>query len=360
MDKLKHNIRKLHLTSHGKDTSPKTKYPPPLSDEQLEIIVSSVKDWQLTHGSFLKLVNTDQDSTVLAHPVGSTLFPTLFPLSLFTQALTMQKTYNKLYARVAEDEEWLYENLKGDELARILSGIRKEAKTEEHQQGLTLGIWRNDYMLHAHAADELRLKQVEFNTISCAGGIHSNLVPDMHRHLQRSGAYPSPIDIHLPQNHTLSTLTSGLGAAHNAYGRPKSSEATRTCVLMIVQPRIFNVADERPIEYALWDAEVSTYRVEFPSQVLSHTSLSPSRELLFHCPGSTTPLEVSVVYFRAGFEAKECVGSGKEARVRLERSRAIKCPSILSHLTTFKKVQQALTNSENLDWFLCLEEATMI
>ncbi|TVY52653.1 Glutathione synthetase [Lachnellula cervina] len=339
-------------------------YPPPFSDSHLENLVSEIKDWQITHGSLLKLVNTDQDNTVLTHPVGACLLATLFPKELFEQALGLQKVYNKLYAQVAEDEEWLYDTLKDDEFAKTLWGIHEEVKKEG------LGIFRSDYMLDANPAGQVKLKQVEFNTISCAGGIHSNLVSDMHRHLQRRGLYlpaelsaPTPsINIsasHLPPSHTLSTIISGLVSAHKLYGPPKSPAAEQTCILFIVQPRNFNIADERPIDYALWDQNIPTFRVELSPAVLAQTSLTPTRELLYHPPSrpvAALPLEVSVVYFRAGFEAEEYSGPGggdaREARARLELSRAVKCPSILSHLTTFKKVQQALAMPGVLQRFL--------
>jgi hypothetical protein len=53
---------------------------------------------------------------------------------------------------------------------------------------LSLGLFRSDYMLHAAGYHENRgapveLKQVEFNTCSCAGGSHSNKISDMHRYL---------------------------------------------------------------------------------------------------------------------------------------------------------------------------------
>ncbi|TVY73606.1 Glutathione synthetase large chain [Lachnellula suecica] len=353
-------------------------FPPPLSDEQLEILVANIKDWQLTHGSLLKLVSSDEDSTVLAQPVGACLFPTLFPRQLFEQALDLQKTYDKLYARVAEDEEWLYSTLKGlietYDLARVLWGIHQEVEREGYVQDVVLGIFRSDYMLDANTesvstSEEILLKQVEFNTISCAGGVHSNLVADMHRRLQRSGAYlPSDPNLEtinissssLPPSHTLSTLTTGLVAAHNLYGPPKSPNANQTCILFIVQPRNFNIADERPIEYALWDQDIPAYRVIFAEEVLAHTSLSPGRELLYHPPSRAGPMEVSVVYFRAAFEADEFDDNGRKARLLLERSRAIKCPSILSHLTTFKKVQQALALPGGLRRFLTEDEAVRI
>ncbi len=63
---------------------------------------------------------------------------------------------------------------------------------------------------------------------------------------------------------------------------------------------------------------------------------------------------------RAGYDANEYDSIGIEARLQLERSRAIKCPSILSHLSTFKKVQQALAEPGILDRFLSSEQASQI
>jgi glutathione synthase len=202
----------------------------------------------------------------------------------------------------------------------------------------------------------------------------SNKISEMHKYLNHIGAYQylssSPTDTSLvlapsalPPNNTLSTLVSGLSAAHYAYGPPKSSIATRTCVLMIVQPNNFNIADERPIEYSLFsqDPPIPVFRVHFGVEVLKHTSLTPSRELLYHPPTRAGPaMEVSLVYFRAGFETHEYDEIGRDCRLHLERSRAIKCPSILSHLTTFKKVQQELVMPGVLEQFLSNEEASLV
>ena len=53
-------------------------------------------------------------------------------------------------------------------------------------QGLALGIFRSDYMSHVPSnqddrPSELQLKQVEFNTYSVAGGVHSARISKMHR-----------------------------------------------------------------------------------------------------------------------------------------------------------------------------------
>lgn len=63
---------------------------------------------------------------------------------------------------------------------------------------------------------------------------------------------------------------------------------------MIVQHAMFNIADERPIEYALWDRDVSCYRCEW-RDVLSQTELQADGTLLFRFSDSQPDCEVSVV-----------------------------------------------------------------
>lgn len=310
------------------------------------------------------------------------LFPTPFPRDLFYEAISLQEVYNKLYRAVSEDEEWLYATIKTlieyNLLARVLWDIHIEVKKEGYCQALKLDIYRSDYMLHvppSELSDGVpQLKQVEFNTVSCAGGIHGNKISDMHRQLVQTGAYetqsPPGVDdaieltaTILPPNRSLRAIASGLSHAHGAYGTPKCSAAPKTCVLFVVQSRNFNIADERPLEYALWEEtpSIPTFRLCF-GDVLEHTSLTSSRELLYHPPSRprSSPMEVSVVYMRAGYEEREYDNVGKMVRLRLERSRAIKCPTILSHLTTFKKVQQALATPGTLERFLSAEEAARV
>jgi glutathione synthetase len=356
------------------EKSSRMTYPPPLSNEQYASLVSDIKDWQITHGSLLKLVQTDEENTVKCHPVGTTIFPTLFPKELFHEAHALQKAYNKLYAAVAEDDEWLFDVLKElfdvDDLASTLWEIYQEVKEEGFVQDLTLGIFRSDYMMHVNLVESSHrpeLKQVELNTVSCAGGVHTNRVSDMHRHLHRTGAYQPLVSkdtiissSSLPLNLTLKTISAGLSAAHREYGRPKSAAMTETCILFIVAADNFNIADERPIEYALWDEGIPSYRVSWGHDILAHTSLSPTRELLYHPTSRSVAMEVSVVYFRAGFEIHEYNDIGRMARLQLEKSRAIKSPSILSHLTGFKKVQQALTIPGVLKRFVSPDEVVKI
>ena len=81
-----------------------------------------------------------------------------------------------------------------------------------------------------------------------------------------------------------------------------------------------------------------------------------SRPLIYVSPHSpNTPHEVTTLYFRAGYSPTEYTSPESwNARLHLERSSAIKCPTILTHLAGSKKVQQILAtpSSPHLERFL--------
>lgn len=78
---------------------------------QLSNLVFSIKDWQITHGMLLKFKNAHGYSE--ARPVGVSMFPSLLPKTLFEEAEALQPIYNKLYAAVSNNEEWLFSVLEG-------------------------------------------------------------------------------------------------------------------------------------------------------------------------------------------------------------------------------------------------------
>lgn len=88
------------------------KYPPDLSDAQLQYLLTNVKDWSIANGLAVRptpsFVSQEQDpSGSLAVTAPVTLFPSLFPSNCFEQGLGIQTAYNELYARIASDETWL-------------------------------------------------------------------------------------------------------------------------------------------------------------------------------------------------------------------------------------------------------------
>ena len=157
---------------------------------------------------------------------------------------------------------------------------------------------------------------------------------------------------HFPQNEATTALAAGIAAAHTAYGPPRSKQSHPRCVLFIVQQPERNIFDQRHIEYAFQAEFIPTFRLPF-SEVLLHTSIpsDSSRPLIYTPPHSpSTVYEVSVLYFRSTYTPTDYpTEEAWEARLHLERSAAIKCPSILTHLAGSKKVQQVLATPSSPD-----------
>jgi glutathione synthase len=203
------------------------------------------------------------------------------------------------------------------------------------------------------------LKQVEFNTIASSFGGLSSKVSALHRYLSSIEAFPSSLNsitqgAALPEPRSGPSLAAGLAAAHKAYG--VSKEGRPQCVIFLVQDPERNVFDQRHLEYELsGNYGVRIFRLPF-HRIVVDTSLGTDRSLLYQPPHAPEQsFEVTTVYFRAGYSPDEYRGDEDwSARLYLERSKAIKCPSVLTQLAGCKKIQQVLAtpNSPHLSRFL--------
>ena len=154
---------------------------------------------------------------------------------------------------------------------------------------------------------------------------------------------------------------------------------------MVIQDNERNAFDQRPLEYELVEKCVPSLallvaagspqsptdshprrrrhgirllRVPF-SELRTTLSLSPSSHaLLYHTPhgassSSSPPLEVSLVYYRTAYSPTDYYTPAEwDTRLVIERSRAIKCPSVAMQLAGAKKVQQVLASPAELAHFV--------
>jgi glutathione synthetase len=350
-------------------------YPPELSAEEQNFIFAELKDWSIAHGLAVRpapsFVQQSQDpSGVLATTAPVTIFPSLFPRKCFEDGLSIQKAYNELYSAIARDEQWLQgiveELVDVDDFVAKLWRTHLAVKKEGYVQDLSLGLFRSDYMVHEDPSQTNStpgLKQVEFNTIASSFGGLSSQVSALHRYLFSLGAYPSSTSSlikadALRQSQSTSRLANGLAAGHRAYGESKTK--LPLCVLFVVQDPERNVFDQRHLEYALLEEnDVRSFRLSF-GESLALTKLDGDRNLIYTPPHSpSTSYEVTTIYYRAGYSPDDYVKEEDwEARLHLEKSRAIKCPSVLTQLAGCKKVQQVLAtpHSPHLKRFLPDEE----
>jgi glutathione synthetase len=217
----------------------------------------------------------------------------------------------------------------------------------------SLGLFRSDYMVHQpNLLEQEELHQVEFNTIASSFGGLATRVSELHRHLIKSGAYPRHPQLSLenvPRNPAAEELAAGLATAHAYYGKGRDGEKA---VLFLVQAEERNVFDQRWLEYELLERhDVRSHRISLP-EVLEKTRVDgKERTLLYAAPYGE--VEITTVYFRAGYGPDDYPTQQEwDARLLLEKSRAIKCPTIATQLAGAKKVQQVLAMPEVLGRFV--------
>jgi len=146
----------------------------------------------------------------------------------------------------------------------------------------------------------------------------------------------------LPENTALTGMTVGLLEAWKIYGDSKAA------ILFIVENVTYNICDQRFHEFELkrLNNRVKVLRKTL-TEINSEATLTSDNELVVN------NFVVSVVYFRSGYVPDQLPTKKEwDARLLLERSQAIKCPSIQYHLAGTKKVQQALAKPGVLEMFL--------
>ncbi|KAH8702555.1 putative glutathione synthetase [Talaromyces proteolyticus] len=347
-------------------------YPPRLTAAQEQFLASTIKNWTIQNGLTVRPPTTfvSQEAVskgVLATNAPVTLFPSPFPKTSFDEARAVQKTYNKLYADISRDENWLGEIIQElidvDDFISGLWKVHDAVKKQGYVQSLSLGLFRSDYMIHTSSGSQNpSLKQVEFNTISSSFGGLSSRVSALHSELL---SFPSGHQISYPphplfdgrvppENAAVETLSAGLAAAHGAYGSSKSSPSLPLCILFVVQEGERNIFDQLALSTRISNFHnIPVFRLN-TTEILDLTSVTDSnssRPLIYTPPHApNTPFEVTTVYLRS-FYAPTDYKSERDwaARLHLERSAAIKCPSVLNQLSGCKKIQQVLADPNRQD-----------
>lgn len=183
------------------------------------------------------------------------------------------------------------------------------------------------------------------------------------RHLLASTGYYACADClkteNLPTNNTLSEVVQGLVHAHEAYLKVDPyvnarGDASQIYILFVVQPNERNIFDQRPLEYEL----LETHGIRVIRRTLDQLHCEArlegeDRRLLIQTNTKSKPIEISVVYFRAGYTPTDYPSHQQyETRKKIERSKAIKCPSINLQLAGSKKIQAVLSRPGVVESFL--------
>jgi len=309
------------------------------------------------------------------------VLPSRISRSAYDHAVSLSRDFNVLIDRVSRDHDFLIETLGSvatvDSFTGHLLKILRETSTDKRVRfPMCLGLHRSDYMFDNDGGRPL---QVEINTISSAFGCLTTKVTELHKYLisrwgslaerdDRSAVIESFDETFvksLPDNHAMKNIAHCIAVAMTHY--QTSLTGFPLAVLMIVQPNEGNSTDQRLLEYYLWE----NYRIPVIRRTLTEVAerASLTQGIMLHHPmgdmGAEPPGEllidgylIGLAYFRAGYRPQDYPSENEWDGVRLiEKSQAIKCPSVGYHLAGSKKVQQALAGPGVLEKYVTPQQA---
>lgn len=292
--------------------------------------------------------------------------------AVFDQAMQSAELFGRLVHLVAQDPEYIENALRSvaDPFTARLKAILRTVLAEGLAQPLSMGIHRSDYMIHQGE----QLQQVEINTISSAFGALSHRMSDFHSHLiqnwsrlsdgkldastlsDESGAWQRELleKEHL-ENPSLEKFVDLFNSALDAYCAQRGiSRSAKVAVLMIVQPGERNSVDQRWLQYRMEQKHgihVLRHSLNYVEQRVA--SIDASSDYVLTLDG----YEVAVAYYRAGYTPTDYPSEDEwNARLKIERSKAIKCPSVAYHLVGTKKMQQYLALPGQVERFIKNED----
>ncbi|CAG7693765.1 unnamed protein product [Allacma fusca] len=314
--------------------------PLPIDAKVLEDVSEKAKDWALMHGVAMRSKqNFSKDSVTFAPFL---LLPSTFPRPEFERAVNIQTVLNTLVHRVAHDFEFLRSSLsntiKVDDFTGRLFSIYEKVLEEGITQGISLGLLRSDYFIDV---PQFAVKQVEINTVATSLAGVSTVLVDCHRFTLTELGHRDKLK-NLPENGALAGLSNGMLKAWEIYDRPTAA------ILFLVEDVTFNICDQRFHEFEIQklNPDVRTIRKTL-TEVAFQGTLDSEKRLFID------GVEIALVYFRSGYSPDQYhTNTEWNARLLMERSRAIKCPSIYYHLAGTKKIQQELARPGVLEKFL--------
>ncbi|KAK6308046.1 hypothetical protein J4Q44_G00213170 [Coregonus suidteri] len=311
-----------------------------MDNDLIKDLVDVAKDSALLNGVLMRTKETPNSSEVVTY-APFTLFPSPVPKAIFHQALAVQTHYNRLVDKISQDssflEEALASTIKVDDFTGRLFNIYRHVLQEGRTQSIVLGLNRSDYMLDQNGDGSASLKQIEINTIAASFGGLSSRMPNVHRHiLNVAGRLEDSKRI--LDNNPSAGLAKGLAKAWDLYG------SERAVVLYLVEELQRNIFDHRYVENELWKRNIPVIRRRFED--VSKTGFLDQDKRLF-----VDGREVAIVYFRNGYMPQNYTEQSWEARLMMERSMAVKCPDVSTHLAGTKKVQQELARPGVLERF---------
>lgn len=311
-----------------------------LDEADLLKFSTDAQDWAQANGIVMR--NREQPQLLNFAPF--MLFPTPFPKYLYDEAMLVQKDFQTLAHLASLDSKFIEESLKSvilhDDFTKRQYDIYTEVKKGGFKPKFYFNITRSDYMIDKNeGADTKRpyeIKQIEINMIAASfaglctkvGRLHKFLGDVMH------GKAPFKKE-NLPNVNTIGELGAGLAKCWQYYN------VEDAVIVFVVMEGECNRIDQRLLEYSFYENLTKlAYKKHVPvlfrslQQIQREGKLSDDNRFLLEGK------EVALFYFRAGYTPGCYNDAAWEARLLIEKSVAVKCPTVAEQLIGTKKVQQ--------------------
>lgn len=334
----------------------------------MEDIVAEAVTYAASHGIVVSTKGAARVGAALSH-APLTALPSAVDTSCYEYARRLARPLNSMIYAIACDRAYLRTTLAetaASDAAFTGRLLRLLDSAPPPRAGVEMGIYRYDYFLHTDDPDPARpgaavaLRMVEMNCIAASFACLGTLTARMHRYL---AAHPvaaaRAIDpACLPENDATAGLAHGLASGHATFLRrfgPSRGTGGVTAAVMVVQPGEHNVFDQELLRSALWEKHgVRMVRMSL-AEIDAHAAVvdeDGDAKLVVRQP-TRPPFTVSVVYYRAGYGPADYPSEAEwDARATVEKSVAVKCPSVAVQLVGTKKIQQVLDNPGEVERFV--------
>uniref|UniRef100_A0A183C2H9 Glutathione synthetase n=1 Tax=Globodera pallida TaxID=36090 RepID=A0A183C2H9_GLOPA len=317
------------------------------NERELRELSQFAIEWSHNHALIVRTSGTqilDYKSDT-AEFASVTLLPSPFPRKAFSQTLAVQTAMNLLYFRIASDYDFLMDAykdvVKSDKHIRALVSIVKDVHEEGIKQPYTVMIQRADYMLNVRDNHDYEVKQVEVNCGSIVSLTLDRKITELHRAMLKKVGMDAS-DRFVPVNKAAEEFINVLYMAWKQYDDPNAIVVILTFI------------DFSPYKFDYTHIELELARVSDGQIKVEYLSLREGKKLSLDPETFTLRLNGRVVaVVNSGTSALGYIANEAEMETRrtIERSNAIKAPSLAIAISSSKKIQQLLANPGVLERF---------
>uniref|UniRef100_A0A914H118 glutathione synthase n=1 Tax=Globodera rostochiensis TaxID=31243 RepID=A0A914H118_GLORO len=322
------------------------------SEKELHELAQFTIEWAHNNGLILRASKYYHTSDI-AQFAPISLFPSPFPHQAFDQIVAVHTAMQLLYFRVGNDLDFLLnaynDVIETDEHIRAMVNIVREAHEEGIKQPITLLIMRADYMMNSlknsendseqqQQQQQLEVKQVEVNTGAIVALGIDHRTTELHRQvLKKFGLNTS----NSPDNVGDTNLAESMFMAWKAFGNSKA------LMVFLTIPNFLYKFDLHQLACELKRLSKDQMDIEYVSLKGGQTQLKLGDDFSLLLNGKI----VGVIYSCISALGYVITAESMEVRRTIERSTAIKAPSLAHAISSSKKVQQLLAMPGTVERF---------